>query len=240
MSIGSVRVTKGANFNSATYTDPNTSVIDETTSVLGIPFGTDFNTATLNRTLLSATPQQLLHVRLTIDLCNLPANIDFTDIAFTPMFSFYSINANDDITTTVSYDNTTYGSAITDELCKPIITYFTPSVATGIGDSIIIQGKYFGANRFHNNGLDSAQVSFRDADVNAPNATNSYMQRLDTVDYLYWSDTEIRVSAASLVESEGYSGIGSGKFVIKNKWGDTTMTTDSIRIKYAIINILLT
>jgi len=233
---GNVKITKGANFNSATYIDPNTNVIDQTTSVLGIPFGTDFNTIPLNRTLLSTIPQQLLHVRIVINQCNFPANIDFTDITFTPMFSFYSINANDDIVTTVSYDNTTYGSAITDELCKPIITYFTPSVATGIGDSIIIQGKYFGANRFHNNGLDSAQVRFRNADKN----NLQYMQRLDTLDYLYWSDTEIRVSATSYIDGEGNSGIGTGKFIVKNKWGDTTITNSELFVEYAIENKLQT
>ncbi|HIP31764.1 MAG TPA: hypothetical protein EYG86_03290, partial [Crocinitomicaceae bacterium] len=51
VSNGKVKITKGNNFNSATYIDPNTNIIDQTTSVLGIPFGTDFNTATLNRTL---------------------------------------------------------------------------------------------------------------------------------------------------------------------------------------------
>src|SRR5690554_4347279 len=59
---GNVKITKGANFNSNTYIDPDVNVIDETNAVLGIPFGTDFNTATLNRTLLSSIPQQLLHV----------------------------------------------------------------------------------------------------------------------------------------------------------------------------------
>jgi hypothetical protein len=75
---GNVKITKGANFNSVTYIDPNTNVIDQTTSVLGIPFGPDFNTATLNRTLLSPTPQQLLHVRVIINQCNFPSNIDIT------------------------------------------------------------------------------------------------------------------------------------------------------------------
>ena len=231
---GNVKITKGTNFNSNTYIDPNTNGIDQTTSVLGIPFGTDFNTVTLNRTLLSSTPQQLLHIRIVIAQCNNPANINFTDIAFTPTFSFYSLNTNDAITNTGSYDNTTYGFAITDQLCKPIVTYFTPSVATGIGDSIIIQGKYFGANRFHNNGLDSAQVRFRDADE-----TNvEYMQRLDTLDYLYWSNTEIRVSATSYIDLEGNSGIGTGKFIVKNKWGDTTITNSELFVEYAIENKL--
>lgn len=233
---GNVKITKGTNFNSNTYIDPNTNGIDQTTSVLGIPFGTDFNTATLNRTLLSSTPQQLLHVRIVINQCNYPANIDFMDIAFTPTFSFYSLNANDAITNTLSYDITTYGSAITDQLCKPIVTYFTPTVATGIGDSIIIQGKYFGNNRFHNNGLDSAQVQFRNANINLANIPTSIMQRLDTLDYLYWSDTEIRVSATSLIKSEGYSGIGTGKFIVKNKWNDTIISNEPIRVKYAIKN----
>ena len=53
---GNVKITKGATFNSNTYIDPDVNVIDETNAVLGIPFGTDFNTATLNRTLLSSIP----------------------------------------------------------------------------------------------------------------------------------------------------------------------------------------
>src|SRR5690606_23854197 len=133
-------------------------------------------------------------------------------------FSFYTINSNDESTDIYSYDSTDYGISIQDELCKPIITSFTPSVATGIGEVITIEGKYFGEDRFHNNGLDTAQVRFRNSDKN----NLEYMNHLDPMDYLYWSDTEIKVSATSLIVSENNAGIGTGKFIVKNKWGDNT------------------
>lgn len=201
---------------------------------MGIPFGTEFNATSINRGLLSSTPQQLLHLRIKIDHCNYPANIEFTDISFTPMFSLYCINANDPTTNPMDYSSTSYGDNILDEICKPIITYFTPTVATGIGDSIVIKGKYFGDNRLHNNGVDTAQVQFRDANE----VIIEYFQRLDTLDYLYWSDKEIRVSATSYIDSEGNSGIGTGKFIVKNKWGDTTKTNSELFVEYAIENKL--
>ncbi len=227
-----VKISKGSNFNSNTYIDPNANVIDETNTVLGIPFGTDFNTSILNRTLLSSTPKEILHIRITINQCKLPVNIDFFDINFTPLFSFYVITPNSSVVDAIPYDNTDYSVGIYDELCSPIITYFTPTVSTGIGDSITIKGKYFGNDRFNNNGIDTAQIRFRNADK-----TNLlYMSRLDNADYLYWSDTEIRVAATSLVTTEDLAGIGTGKFIVKNKWGDTVKSNSNLFVEYAIRN----
>ncbi|MCO5267681.1 MAG: T9SS type A sorting domain-containing protein [Brumimicrobium sp.] len=233
---GNVIITRGANFNPNTYIDPNINVIDENSSTLGIPFGCEFNAVSLNRTKLSSIPQQILHVKITIHQCELPVNIEFFDILFTPIFSFYTINSNDESTDIYSYDSTDYGISIQDELCKPIITSFTPSVATGIGEVITIEGKYFGEDRFHNNGLDSAQVRFRNADVNSSNFPTSHLTRLDPIDYLYWSDTEIKVSATSLIVSENNAGIGTGKFIVKNKWGDNTTSNTELFVEYSIQN----
>lgn len=233
---GNVIITRGSNFDPNTYIDPNINVIDENSSTLGIPFGCEFNSVSLNRTKLSSIPQKILHVKIAIQQCQLPVNIEFLDISFTPLFSFYAINSNDEITDVYSYNSTDYGVSIQDELCKPIITSFTPSVATGIGEVIIIEGKYFGENRFHNNGLDTAQVRFRNADVNLSNAPTSHLTRLDPMDYLYWSDTEIKVSATSLMVSENNAGIGTGKFIVKNKWGDNTTSDTDLFVEYSIQN----
>lgn len=125
-----------------------------------------------------------------------------------------------------------YSIGIYDELCTPIITYFTPTVSTGIGDSITIKGKYFGNDRFNNNGIDTAQIRFRNADK-----TNLlYMSRLDNMDYLYWSDTKIRVVATSMITTEDLAGIGTGKFIVKNKWGDTIKSNSNLYVEYAIRN----
>ncbi|MFA5575538.1 MAG: hypothetical protein WC994_10895 [Brumimicrobium sp.] len=158
---GNITITKGSSFNSDTYINPNTNVIDENSGTLGIPFGTDFNAPSLNRTKLSMTPKIILHVKITVQQCNSPVNIEFSDISFTPMFSFYTTSSNDGLTDVYSYDSTDYGISITDELCKPIITSFTSSVATGIGDIITIKGKYFGNDRFNGMISDTAQVMFR-------------------------------------------------------------------------------
>jgi hypothetical protein len=226
-----ITITKGSSFNSDTYINPNTNVIDENSGTLGIPFGTDFNAPSLNRTKLSMSPKIILHVKITIQQCNFPVNIEFSDISFTPMFSFYTTSSNDELTDVYSYDSTDYGISITDKLCKPIITSFTPSVATGIGDIITIKGKYFGNDRL-NNGINVAQIRFRNADK-----TNlEFMNYLDPVDYIHWSDTEIEVSATSLIESENNAGIGTGNFIVKNKWGDNTTSDTELFVEYAIQN----
>src|SRR5690606_35966809 len=76
------------------------------------------------------------------------------------------------------------------------------------------------------------QIRFRNADK-----TNlEFMNYLDPVDYIHWSDTEIEVSATSLIESENNAGIGTGNFIVKNKWGDNTTSDTELFVEYAIQN----
>ena len=143
-----VTITKGTTYNSLTYIDPDANAIDQTTSVMGVPFGTDFNQSSWNRTLVTTTPTQILHFKIEIANCNQNTNINFTDITFTPMFSFYAVNANDNIVNTLSYDNTSYLNSINELLCELKITNFFPNpITAGTNSVLTIQGQNFGASK---------------------------------------------------------------------------------------------
>jgi hypothetical protein len=231
-----VTITKGADYNSVTYIDPNTNSIDQTSSVMGVPFGTDFTQTTLYRTQLTSLPAQLLHFKMKILVCYTNPQIDFTDTAFTPMFSFYAINPDDSISNTISYDNTYYNGNISYILCSPVITSFTPLVYPGAyypGNAInkaklVIQGTNFGSMQGNGN------VYFHNAD----NGGITYIG-LNRYDILSWSDNEIDITVPQFIDSIPGSkpAPGSGIFYVKTNSGDSAVSITPIIFPYVIINI---
>lgn len=164
-----VTITKGTSFDSLTYIDPDANAIDQTSSAMGIPFGTSSSQSTWNRTLLTTTNQTLIHIKIEIQNCGQNTAIDFADQSFTPMFSFYSDAANAPITATLSYDNTFYQNPLNTVLCLVQINDFTSPVNGGVGDIVEITGLNFGATR------GNGQVKFKNAD----NGGITNFQKLD-------------------------------------------------------------
>jgi hypothetical protein len=232
-----VTITKGTSFNSLTYIDPDANAIDQTSSAMGIPFGTSSSQSTWNRTLLTTTNQQLIHIKIEIQNCGQNTAIDFADQSFTPMFSFYSDAANAPITATLSYDNTFYQNPLNIVLCQVQINDFTSPVNGGVGDIIEITGLNFGATR------GNGQVKFKNADDGG--VTN--FQKLDKNDYISWTDTLIQIKMPSridIVDTTRINTPGSGNFIVKNNSGDSAISNNNafgqtFKVYYSIHNAIL-
>lgn len=227
-----VTITKGTAFNSTTYIDPNANAIDQTSNTMGIPFGTTSNsTITLNRTLLTTTNQQLIHIKIEIQNRGQNVGLDFVDQSFTPMFSFYSATAQG--FNTLSYDNTYYQNPLNNILCQISITNFNSPVNAGTGDILTIDGSDFGATR------GTGQVKFKNADDGGA----TYIQKLNTIDYISWSDNQIQIKVPSIIDSlstnPDYATAvpGSGTFIVKNSFGDSAISSSPLKIYYGFVNV---
>ena len=113
-------------------------------------------------------------------------------------------------------------------LLLPVITSFTPTVATaGTGEILTINGTNFGSTR------GSGKVEFRNAD----DGGKTYIEpRLK--DYVSWSNTQIRVR----IPSRGLSGgtAGSGDIRVTASDGTSISSTTQLTIEYALLNVTLT
>lgn len=212
-----VQITKGSAFNSATYIDPNANAIDQTPNTMGIPFGIDFKQTSWNRTLLTTSNQQLVHIKIEIQNCE-NTGIDFVDQTFTPNFSFYTNAANaPQPLETISYENTYYQNPLNIKLCEVKITDFTSPINGGIDEILEIKGSNFESVR------GNGQVKFRNADTTG----FPYIQKLNSPDYVLWSDTLIKIKMPSRVDSlqgEIHKTPGTGNFIVKNNTNDSAMS----------------
>lgn len=224
---GKSTITKGATFNSITYTDPNADQIDQTSSQMGVPFNTDFNQTSWNRTLVTTSPVQLLHFKIQIQNCGFPANIDFGDQSLTQMFSWYALTATANITNTYNYDNTFYQNPLNNILCQISIISFNSPINAGVGDILTITGTEFGTTR------GNGQVKFKNADDGGA----TYIQKLNSIDYLSWTDTQIQIKVPSIIDSLGNAPVpGSGKIRIVTNAGDSIDSGTDLKIYYGIDN----
>lgn len=212
-----VIITKGSAFNSTTYIDPNANAIDQTPNTIGIAFGTDFKLSSWNRTLLTTSNQQLLHIKIEIQNCE-NTGIDFVDQTFTPNFSFYTNTANaPQPLETISYENTYYKNPLNIMLCEVKITDFTSPINGGIGEILEIKGSNFGSVR------GNGQVKFRNADV----AGFPYIQKINSSDSVLWSDTLIKIKMPSRIDSilnNLDNTPGTGNFIVKNNTNDSAIS----------------
>lgn len=225
-----ITITRGATFNNVTYTNPQADKIDQTSSQIGVPFGSDFNQTSWNRTLITTTPVKLLHFKIEIKNCGQNVNIDFGDQSFTPMFSYYTTTASAAITSSLPYNNTFYQNPLNTILCQLLINNFNSPLNAGTSNILTIDGIGFGATR------GTGQVKFKNAD----NGGGSYIQKLNAIDYLSWSDIQIKVKVPSVVDSlpaTNYPVVpGSGNIIVKNSFGDSAVSTSNLQIYYGVVN----
>jgi len=231
-----ITVTRGNSFNTSTYTNPDVDKADWSASVVGIPFNDDFSQTTFNRTLLSSTPEVLMHIKMKISNsgCDINANIEFADITFTPMFSYYTLTPNAAITEGINFDNTTYSTGILDKTCMPIISSFTNDVPAGNGSILTISGKYFGVSK------GTGTVIFKDANqgnVYPVTSAGSFIG-IDNYDTLSWTDNEIIIKLPAVLDQIATNSNnptpGSGLFKVKNFTGKEKESSSSLLIPYAL------
>jgi hypothetical protein len=242
---GRVTLTNGLNFASATYVDVNTLLIDKTNNTLGIGYDIDYALSAFQRTLVTPTPQQLIHVKLEFDVCNLNPNILFTDQVFNSNVNLFTLTSDAFWTDNSNYSNSNYLGSITDPLCKPIITESTPVVYPGAfypGNPqnlalMTIKGRNFGATRGNGN------VWFKNGNEASVLAQTISLEAFDfSCSECYWTDTEIRVQLPSLVSQYTSELVlplpTTGDFYVTTNDGFQS-NTKQISCPYAINNQLI-
>ncbi len=228
-------ITKGNAFNNATYEDPMSGLSDETENSIRFRLGFSKSVTSWNRTLLTPTPQQLVHLKIKINRCeNFSSDILFIDDDGAKVADTYTENA------TISPSNTLYFGYTPNYtqpnpfyLCAPlqIIDFYPKSISSGINSILTIVGKGFGCYR------GTTQVLFKNADDGGANDV-LYLNHYDYIDSL-WSDTLIQIKLPYSVQdtlslTTNYP-LGSGIFQIK-KGTETATSSVPLTIRYAVMN----
>ena len=238
-----VVVTRSAAYNNSSYIDPDTMITDASPSTIKIPFGSNPNAASWNRTLVTANPMEMLHVKIEIQNCGQTTDLLFSNTGFNPLFSLYTTTAGDDPANAVGYDNTNYSSDLTYSLCPPpVINTFTSPVYPGTyydgtietKHILTIQGSGFGATRGNGN------IYFVNA--NDPEIADPY-ESLNSSDFISWTDTQIDITMPSIIDSNILVNPrptpGSGIFYLVTDAGDTAYSNNTpILMPYAIKNAI--
>lgn len=179
-----ISITRLGNFNTSTYTAPDTVSIDNALNTIAVPLYLNPNESIFNRVLLSFTPIPILKIKMRIQNCS-NANIDFLNTSFTATWSYYTTTANAGFSDGLNYSNTNYTGNIYDNPCVPIINSFNDHVRAGTGDILTIQGSYFGDKM-----LDASTVIFYDANRGFayPDPLGPKKGGIQHYDVLNWSD----------------------------------------------------
>lgn len=173
----------------------------------------------------------MLHVKIEISNCYEETDMFFVNQATSSFVTIFTDNPSEPVLGNIFfYDDVFYIGDMDIKLCQPIITNFNTTLAGGIGQQLAIIGKHFGTNR------GSGQVYLKD--VQQP-ASSQYIKTLDNVDYIAWSDTEIRLRIPTQVWASqsqfGYLPIaGSGPFMVKTDLGDSVFSSAAIDVRYTV------
>jgi hypothetical protein len=153
----------------------------------------------------------------------------FVDPVICDILTGFKLNSNDSIAGPVqSYDNVFRTDYSPIPLCPtPTITGFSPSVIrAGTNEVLTITGTNFGATR------GNGQILFADAD-----SIGRYFKRCDSIDYVSWTNTEIKVKVPSTVLSDTLNPTaGSGIFKIVTNQGFRDSTTTKLDVQYSLRN----
>lgn len=209
VAAGKVFVTNGSNFNNSNYVIFNNNKTDFSTSVIAFMASADnITTPTPFRTNITTTFQKLAHVRIQLNPCGVTPNVSLTNAPIALNVSFYATFPNQNVNSTVNYDNLNYlGSPLSTFFsCAPTISDFNSPVRGGV-DTLRIKG--------YNFGITKGDVYFKNADV----AGFPYV-KIDTNDYIKtWTDTLITIKMPSfnralLASSNKNNTPGTGAFKV--------------------------
>lgn len=226
-----VTITRGSNFSNSTYTDPMSFVTDNGPSSIRFGIGADYNATSWNRTLITTTPQKLLHIKMEISSCAGFSGIEFIDIPNVSIVDLYTITPNIDPVNApyLAYDNPNYIQPFPYELCPaPVINSFFPmTISSGTESILTINGIGFGNVR------GTGQVKF----PNSFSGGTTIIDYLNHIDYLSWSDNEIKIVLPYFVDTLlTISYPGSGVFKVQRDDGLTANSPFPVDVKYAIVN----
>lgn len=182
------------------------------------------------------TAQSIMHIKMKIQTCNIPNNVALVDTStfFGPSliinYSAYANFPSDSFQT--YYDLLDHSQVESVPACKATLKEFWPKqLAGGIRDTLTIHGFQFGATRGNGN------LYFKNADD--AGSTEIF---LDSVDYILWSDTLIKIFVPSY-DSNGHGSAsnaghpaGTGYFRIVTDNGDIDTSHTELKILYSLNN----
>lgn len=182
------------------------------------------------------TPQSIMHIKMKIQTCDIPNNIALVDTAtfFGPSliinYSAYAEFPADTFQT--YYDELEHNQIESVPECKlTIIDFYPKELAGGIKDTLTIKGFQFGTNRGTGN------IYFKNA--NDGGLTEVF---LDSLDYILWSDTLIKLYVPSFdsafVSGTAFTGLpaGTGFFRVVNNVGESASSNLELKIKFSVDN----
>lgn len=226
-----VTISKGVNFDNSTYYDPMDFVTDDSPNAIRFGLGLDYDALSWNRTQLTTSPQTLLHLKFELLDCSGFADLTFSDITNVSFVDFYTTNPTEHALTGTfySYDDPDYIQPNNYALCPPpsITSFFPTSISSGTNSILTINGYGFGNNRGF------GQVQFPEAN----DGGNTYSEYLNGIDYVSWSDTEIKINLPFLVDSTNQYFPGSGIFKVVTDDNQVVTSPFPVNITYAAYNL---
>jgi hypothetical protein len=182
------------------------------------------------------TAQSIMHIKMKIQTCNIPNNIALVDTAtfFGPSliinYSAYANFPNDTFQT--YYDLLEHNQIESVPACKATLKEFWPKqLGGGVKDTLTIHGFQFGATRGNGN------LYFKNA-----NDGGGSEVFLDSLDYISWSDTLIKIFVPSfdsaVISGTAYTGLpaGTGFFRIVTNNGEIDTSHTELKINFSVDN----
>lgn len=233
VSNNNIMVTRGVlNNDSNCYSQPTPSDVNNNTILIPALEST-FSQC---KAPILQTPQSIMHIKMKIQACDISNGLALVDTAtfFSPSlildYSAYAEYPADTFQT--NYDELEHNQILDIPACKATITDFYPKeVAGGIKDTLTIKGFQFGNNRGAGN------LYFKNA--NDGGTTEVF---LDSLDYLLWSDTLIKIHVpsfdSSYVAGTAYINqpAGTGYFRLVNNLGEEDTSATELKIKFSVQN----
>lgn len=226
-----VTITKGANFNTSTYGDPTLSVIDDTDASIRFYLGIDYSASSWNRRQITNSEQQLVHIKMELVNCFGVSGIDFLETASTSNVALYTTSptANPFSAPVFAYNTVDYVPPTTFAFCPPpfVLSVSPQTVTAGTNSMITITGLAFGEER------GTGHITLANADLGG----SADMKEFDDIDYVSWSDTEIKFIVPSKVDNGTRGTVGTGDIgIIRNDGVVTPLTGFNVPIEVTYSN----
>ncbi len=208
------------------------AIIDDSPNSVRFRLGSDYNGVSWNRTLITPTPDKILHIKIELFNCeNYISELEFLDLQNVSVVDLYtetpSINpANAPY---LAYNTPNYVQPNTFYLCPVIhIDDFSPKIISAGTDSILtIIGRGFGCKK------GNGEVLFK----NTTDGGASYVEYLNDIDYISWTDSEIKIKIphhVNVFDTLYYP--GSGYFIVFNNSNTAITSSDILEIPFSVIN----
>lgn len=205
-------------------------MIDDTQNSIRFRLGTAYNASSWNRTLITTSSIKLLHIKIELLECsNYSSDLEFIDINNISNVALYTTNPSiNPVSAPYLAYMPNYISPNSYNLCSTlkIDDFYPKTISAGTNSILTIIGEGFGCMR------GNSDVLFK----NSIDGGATYIENLNTSDYLTWSDNEIKIIVPSIVDTNSFVYYpGSGFFTIVTD-DEAVFSPDSLTISYSVKN----